>query len=154
MSEDLRKAILRGQKYLQSPLDDLWAFFHTMVWATLFNFTTSAENLGVVEQEWRTQIAHTEDYRTAALVAICERIELEAFNDLSSILQGMLPVIDGWRTALNKAKIQWKKMDNKLKATSSRQLEKSDFDLVAYKGILDFARVLNNCKAGMIPNSK
>jgi hypothetical protein len=37
MSRKWRRAIDVSQDYVQASLDDLWAFFHTAVWAALFH---------------------------------------------------------------------------------------------------------------------
>lgn len=79
--------------------------------------------------------------RALALAAICQTSKVGMFDGLSSVLQAMLPVIEGWSTAPEEATIQWMILQHRVK------VEKSDFDLVVYQGILDFARVLNQRKA-------
>ncbi|KAJ7726196.1 hypothetical protein B0H14DRAFT_2410483, partial [Mycena olivaceomarginata] len=59
MSVRLRAAFSASEPYLQSPLDDLWAFFYTAVWATLFHARrprTDVLPISSQEMEWGLQL--------------------------------------------------------------------------------------------------
>ncbi|KAK6988837.1 hypothetical protein R3P38DRAFT_3442984 [Favolaschia claudopus] len=89
MSVRLRAALDASQPYLQSPLDDLWAFFYTTVWATLFHAQRpSMDLLPLSSQElaWRLHI----------------------FKDSSlRYFEPMAPVLKDWHSALDQMDDVW-----------------------------------------------
>ncbi|KAJ7479312.1 hypothetical protein B0H11DRAFT_2280857 [Mycena galericulata] len=109
MSVRLREAFSASERYLQSPLDDLWAFFYTAVWATVFHaHRPSTEVLPMSSQEitWRLNLrSRSADEREGTVKRIVQVKDFE--EQLPSMLRAMAPVFKDWQSALDRMQDAW-----------------------------------------------
>ncbi|KAK6971299.1 hypothetical protein R3P38DRAFT_3242763 [Favolaschia claudopus] len=142
MSVRLRAALDASQPYLQSPLDDLWAFFYTTVWATLFHAQRpSMDLLPLSSQElaWRLHVrSRSADEREGAIRAI---IKVQDFQrQFPPILRTMAPVLKDWHSALDQMDDVWTARQYQASTTGGVGLP--DFNHLAYSGVLEFIGII------------
>ncbi|KAJ7752268.1 hypothetical protein B0H14DRAFT_2980493, partial [Mycena olivaceomarginata] len=141
MSIPLRNAFSASEPYLQSPLDDLWAFFYTAVWATLFHaHRPSAEVLAMSNQEirWGLQVRSPSAQERDG--AIREIIVVKTYHThLPLMLRTMAPVLKDWMSVLDGMADTW--MDRQHEASEAGGIALPDFNNLAYTGVLEVIRI-------------
>ncbi|KAJ7751526.1 hypothetical protein DFH07DRAFT_1032410 [Mycena maculata] len=144
MSVRLREAFSASEPYLQSPLDDLWAFFYTTVWATLFHARRpSTEVLPMSSQEitWRLHLrSRSADEREGTIKRIVQVKDFQ--KQFPPMLRAMAPVFKDWLSALDQMEDAWTIRQHKASTTGGVGLP--DFNHLAYSGVQDFIRIFTN----------
>ncbi|KAJ7889100.1 hypothetical protein B0H14DRAFT_3855828 [Mycena olivaceomarginata] len=144
MSVRLREAFSASEPYLQSPLDDLWAFFYTAVWATLFHTRRpSTEVLPMSSQEitWRLHLrSRSADEREGTIKRIVQVKDFQ--KQFPPMLRAMAPVFKDWLSALDQMEDAW--TDQQHKASTTGGVGLPDFNHLAYSGVQDFIRIFTN----------
>ncbi|KAH7098451.1 hypothetical protein BKA62DRAFT_713202 [Auriculariales sp. MPI-PUGE-AT-0066] len=107
MSTYLLRAVQRREPYLQSVVDDLWAFFNVAVWVILFSDAFAGKS--VAEEAWRVEIRQEYQKRDGAQAEIIDGAWLRRakkhpdqakLNEYSDLLKAFLPVLQDWHTKL------------------------------------------------------
>ncbi|KAJ7883666.1 hypothetical protein B0H14DRAFT_3857259 [Mycena olivaceomarginata] len=144
MSVRLREAFSASEPYLQSPLDDLWAFFYTAVWATLFHARRpSTEVLPMSSQEmtWRLHLrSRSADEREGTIKRIVQVKDFQ--KQFPPMLRAMAPVLKDWLSALDQLEDAW--TDRQHKASTTGGVGLPDFNHLAYSGVQDFIHIFTN----------
>ncbi|KAJ7507201.1 hypothetical protein B0H11DRAFT_194572 [Mycena galericulata] len=144
MSVRLREAFSASDPYLQSPLDDLWAFFYTAVWATVFHaHRPSTEVLPMSSREitWRLHLrSRSADEREGTVKRIVQVKDFE--KQLPSMLRAMAPVFKDWLSALDQMEDAWEYRQHNASTTGGVGLP--DFNHLAYSGVMEFIRIFTD----------
>jgi len=142
MSRQLRRG---RQPYLQSPVDDIFSFFYSALWATLWN-----ENIEEIPSEletWRQKVRGTSDNREAVIHDLVD----ERFNiDLPKIVRDMNPLLQEWHKGLDALVSDWIDIyrgDPEKFASRFPPDKLLEFDIFAYRGVLLFAELALKHKA-------
>ncbi|KAJ7232985.1 hypothetical protein B0H12DRAFT_1144545 [Mycena haematopus] len=154
MSIRLREAFTGSKPYLQSPLDDLWAFFYTVVWATVFHaHRPSTEVLPISDEElkWRLHLrSRSVDEREGTIKSI---LRVKVFQQqFPPMLLSMVPILKDWISALEEMEDAWVHREHEASATGGIGL--SDFNHLAYTGVLDFIHVFADHRERLARNHR
>ncbi|KAH7098462.1 hypothetical protein BKA62DRAFT_713225 [Auriculariales sp. MPI-PUGE-AT-0066] len=95
MSSDLFRAVERQQPYLQSVVDDLWAFFNVAVWVILFTWRVE------IRQEYEKRDGAQAEIVNGAWLRRAKKSKDQAkLNEYSDLLKAFLPVLQDWHAKL------------------------------------------------------
>ena len=131
-----------GEPYLQSPLDDLWSFFWTALWATLFNHHHRGQTRR--EVAWRNQLCSEWMSREDVVHAINNDITIENREECSSILWAMAPLFRQWHLFLSEMQRRWgQDMFNMKKEKKGSTDYVMLFNKYAYSGVLQIVHILS-----------
>ncbi|KAF8204278.1 hypothetical protein K438DRAFT_2098551 [Mycena galopus ATCC 62051] len=150
MSRGLRAAYDASEPYLQSPLDDLWAFFYTTVWATIFH-TRRPHELPISSQEasWRkgtrSRLVTERDGSVAAIVKV------RAFQkQFPWMLRAMAPVLADWIAYLDEMDLEWETRLYDASTEDGSPIDLPDFNHLAYTGVQGFVRIFAKHRADLV----
>ncbi|KAH8826852.1 hypothetical protein DL96DRAFT_1604547 [Flagelloscypha sp. PMI_526] len=129
VSRNMWRFIDLGLPYVQSPLDDLWAFFYAMAWGTLFNHRIQSE-LSTQERAWQRQIRGTRSERDGVVTRMCRKS-----LKWPAILQSMSLVLREWRSRLR----YWTRVFQLLEAHVGLQ----NYEFVAHQGAVDLMEIMS-----------
>ncbi|KAF8314585.1 uncharacterized protein EI90DRAFT_3135848 [Cantharellus anzutake] len=133
MSPGIRGAMDAEDRYLHTPLDDMYSFFYVAVWATLWNIKKGHTKR---EDVWRDGLRSKErDAKVADLLA--QRTEKPS-QTYAPIILGMIPVLDDWWMKLS----QLRRSSGPSRDEDQGILRLVYFDQLAYRGIADFVQIV------------
>ncbi|RPD56209.1 hypothetical protein L226DRAFT_615734 [Lentinus tigrinus ALCF2SS1-7] len=140
MSFCARSAMEKKRPYVQSPVDDLFSFWYTVLWATLFNpdALKDVDDRTLVEvNDWRKDIAGTMAERESAV----RYLTIEDFSSSahSVLLKAMVPLLVKWDTSLAQLRTQFLRAFNACEEPCQKLLV---FHRFAYEGVADYAELL------------
>ncbi|KAJ7089259.1 hypothetical protein B0H15DRAFT_840154 [Mycena belliarum] len=126
-----------SEPYLQSPLDDLWAFLYNAVWATLLEVLPMS-NQKII---WRLQLrSRSVGEREGTIKRITQVQDFQ--KKFPPMLRAMAPVIEDWLSALDQMEEAWQRQQQKASTTGGVGF--ADFNHLAYSGVQDFIRIFTN----------
>ncbi|KAH8795200.1 hypothetical protein DL96DRAFT_1723412 [Flagelloscypha sp. PMI_526] len=136
MSTEMRDAIQDDCQYFNTPLDDLWAFFHTTTWATLSNIK-NRPFASIQEKNWWIQLQGDVNNRDGAISRMGNHWKFQP----SPMVKTMGIVISKWRAKLSEMQDAWR---NNFYLQQPREGKESlfDFGQIAYYGVIQFVRIL------------
>ncbi|RPD56212.1 hypothetical protein L227DRAFT_578937 [Lentinus tigrinus ALCF2SS1-6] len=138
MSAFLRTAVEENESYLQSPVDDLFSFWYTVLWATLFNpdVLKDVDDPTLVKQ-WRKHIAGTMAERESAV----RRLTIEDFPSSahSFLLNAMASLLVMWDESLVQLRKQFLQA---FKGCTEPRQKLLVFYRFAYEGVAEYAELL------------
>ncbi|KAH8834186.1 hypothetical protein DL96DRAFT_484677 [Flagelloscypha sp. PMI_526] len=135
MSTSIRDALRHGRQHFPSPLDDLWAFFHTTTWATLSN-VKNRPSMSIEEKEWLTMLQGTVNSRDA----VASRIG-NSWYQRSPMVKTMGLVICEWRDKLSVIQNAWQEYFY-LQRSKEAEEPLFEFRQIAYHGVIKFVQIL------------
>lgn len=142
MSLRLLEAMENNSSLLQSPLDDLWSFFWTALWATLTN--RHHPNQTDMEKNWRLQLCAGGAFREKVAALIKMNSTLEKKQGYSPILRQMAPLLRRWYTSLNEMGPRWtEELDTVEEKGNADAGALMLFHKFAYGGMLDIVRMIS-----------
>ncbi|KAG8766081.1 hypothetical protein FRC20_004103 [Serendipita sp. 405] len=134
MSTRLLDALRIQTPILQSPLDEFWAIFHTLMWATIYNARLKESPSSLAQanlhQQFRTSTANRDVVTSKIATGIhpCD-------TKYSLFLRVMSPFLEAWLEALRRMERYWAGVE------LDGALTLEGFDEQAYQGVLDFVQV-------------
>ncbi|RPD56214.1 hypothetical protein L226DRAFT_615737 [Lentinus tigrinus ALCF2SS1-7] len=143
MSTFARRAMEVNAPYLQSPVDDLFSFWHTVLWATLFHPDAlkgvDKPALAAQVTGWRQDVAGTRQERNSAV----REFTTEDVNDPSSahsvLLRVMASLLIAWDASLVQLRTQFLLA---FEGCTERRQKLLVFYRFAYEGVADYAELL------------
>lgn len=134
-------AIRKGTTYLQSPLDDLYSFFWTAVWATLFNPKGARSTDEIL---WREDMRGTYSVRDAIATEMRDKA-IVASAEHSRIVTDMLPIFGDWWIALDAMRVEWLKfaVHAPTAENESSRFYLPQFNTFAHRGVVKFAQIVH-----------
>lgn len=139
MSSRLLSAIRNKTAILQSPLDDMWSFFWTALWATLFNCHDQGKS--ITENNWRDDVRG--QHRDRDYVAQMIRGEpIERRKEFSLMLRQMAPLLREWHKSLEEMNFKWAGEVIAMEESAAPADLLTLFHKYAHQGVLDFVHIL------------
>ncbi|KAF8340659.1 uncharacterized protein EI90DRAFT_3117158 [Cantharellus anzutake] len=133
MSPGIRGAMDAEDRYLHTPLDDMYSFFYVAVWATLWNIKKGHTKR---EDVWRDGLRSKE--RDAKVVDLLAQRTEKPSQTYAPIILGMIPVLDDWWMKLS----QLRRSSGPSRDEDQGILRLVYFDQLAYRGIADFVQIV------------
>ena len=122
MSDDLLIAVEYRRDYLQSPVDDLYSFYHTLQWAAVFhNQEFAAKDIPIPSylEELREKLMGNQDNRLFTTSTITALSPLEPC-EYGSVLVNCQPILRAWNAELQVLLADWKKCQRELKGQDTK----------------------------------
>ncbi|KAJ7438455.1 hypothetical protein FB451DRAFT_1570222 [Mycena latifolia] len=140
ISYDLHYAMVRGKKYLHSPVDDLESFFWLACWAVLFNVYNDNKARAEEEIDWQRYLKGAQYNLKTELIKQLHKYH--PARETSPITTQLLPVLKEWEAALSKLNDDW----GMCRAEANNIAEPADFytyhfHLFALRGVKDFLTI-------------
>ncbi|KAJ7223091.1 hypothetical protein GGX14DRAFT_657162 [Mycena pura] len=152
MSVRSRRAFKDSKPYLQSPLDDLWAFFHSTVWATLFHAHRPSIDvlpMSRLEMDWQLHLGSPMIYMREGV--IWDIIGANYFyGDFPPMLRAMAPFFKNWITALEQMEADWRLRQHNARTAARGGIGIPDFNHLAYSGVLDYVHIFTNHRERLV----
>jgi hypothetical protein len=109
-----------GDDYLQSPVDDLYSFYHTMQWAAVFHDQGfAAKDVPIKLKRLRQNFLGDQKDRSFATNEITAPSSLTA-SEYGSVLTNCQPLLRAWYLELQSLKEDWKKCQSKLQGQETK----------------------------------
>lgn len=135
---DMKNPIKRSPPYVQSPIDDSESFFHTTLWAVLFN------NHNTPCKVWRDRVAGSQGARTIARGDILGWPP--TVSEPNDIVTEPVPVLYDWFNRLTA--LRWVMKTMMIQASRFSEEDKvvefieCSWHIIAIRGVCDFLEVM------------
>ncbi|EIW80211.1 hypothetical protein CONPUDRAFT_137525 [Coniophora puteana RWD-64-598 SS2] len=104
MSEGLITSVKMKEPYLQSPVDDVFSFFYSALWAAVYNGDYNELGLPNGLDVLRQEIAS--ETRTRAVETVVERVALKA-NNYGDFLPKCQAFLRSWQAIIKRIVVDW-----------------------------------------------
>ena len=144
MSDGLLIAATYSRDYLQSPVDDLYSFYHTLQWAAIFhNQEFVAKKVPFELQLLRKSLLGDQNSRSFATSKITALLPLTPLK-YGSVLAICQPVLRAWDLELQRLEIDWTNCQLALERQKTvAEIYVSLFTTFAVRGVAALAELVH-----------
>ena len=144
MSDGLLTAATYSRDYLQSPIDDLFSFYHTLQWAAIFhNQEFVGKKVPFELQLLRRSLLGDQNSRSFATSKITDRSTLRP-SDYGSVVTNCQPLLRAWNSELQDIRADWMECQYALERQKTvAEIYVSLFTTFAVRGVAALAELVH-----------